>query len=231
MPGHWDRQAWVRLMSDRLTGEASARDRPRGRSQKGHAAKKGAASDLKRLEELLSGGASARHDSDLVSHQNVQNAPAQGPVSAGLQDLSGSDLSEAKRLYAEALKLGFTFESALKTLQEAAEAAREMTDRAVEKPRPQTTPTAGAPAQVITREMLSSSVPLALQTDGRQKYEFPDELFHDPEIKKREESIANKMKYKLRQKQLLTEEEVARGKLARAFLGQLRTRHQQPVQS
>jgi hypothetical protein len=51
-------------------------------------------------------------------------------------DLSETNLSEARRLYAKARELGFTVESAIETLErEAKKAAREATVRAKEQPR------------------------------------------------------------------------------------------------
>jgi tetratricopeptide (TPR) repeat protein len=78
-------------------------------------------------------------DSNLVSYGTVQGMPvSEEATTSEPQDLSGeTDLSEARRLYAKARELGFTAESAIKTLErEAKDAARETTGRAKAKPRP-----------------------------------------------------------------------------------------------
>ena len=139
-------------------------------------------------------------------------------------------MGEAKQP-AKARELGFTIESAIEILErEAKNTARETTGRAEGKSRPQTALSAAdATVQVVTREMLLGSVPTSLQTDGRAKYAFSDELFDDPQVVRGEESIANRLKYKVRKKQSVTEDERARGNLAKAFLGQLRTRQRHPA--
>jgi hypothetical protein len=72
------------------------------------------------------------------------------PSVEAAEDLSGTDMGEAAQLYAEARKLGFTFESALRTLLAAAETARETTDRVKGEPRPETV-TAVRPESTLPR--------------------------------------------------------------------------------
>ena len=67
-------------------------------------------------------------------------------------------------------------------------------------------------------------MPPNLLTDGRQKYDFEPELFDDPALAKREESIANRVKYKVRRQQPVTATERRRANISKAFLAQLETR-------
>ena len=67
-------------------------------------------------------------------------------------------------------------------------------------------------------------MPPTLLTDGRQKYDFEPELFDDAALAKREESIANRVKYKVRRKQPVTAEERRRANVSKAFLAQLKNK-------
>jgi tetratricopeptide (TPR) repeat protein len=166
----------------------------------------------------------------------VVTTPDQGQEPPEAQDLSEDDLSTRAAFHAfadEAFERGLSIERFRKAIERELaatkqKAAHETTDRARGEARPEATPSADTSVLMVTREMLGNSVPPSLQTDGRQKYEFAPELFDDPQVIKTEESIANRMKYKIRSKKPIAADERARGNLAKAFLGQLRTRQQQP---
>lgn len=157
-----------------------------------------------------------------------KSIPVSEPKSPEPENLSETSWYQARQLHAKAYELGFTVESAIEALEQAAKAAKRETMGRVEgQPHPHSSRSvaeAHATAQVITRGMLLGSVPTSLQTAERQKYVFADELFNDPQAVRGEQSIANKLKYKVRTNQPVTDDERARGNIAKAFLGQLRTR-------
>jgi hypothetical protein len=135
----------------------------------------------------------------------------------------------AKDLNAEAAKLGFTFESALRTLQEASEAARETTSRpATAETRPEITegtPARPAPHLVTAQELFGEVAPTR-QAKPRQKYQFDPELLNDPKAVSAAESIANARTYKMRKGIEVTPDEDARGKMAASFVKQAQRRRQ-----
>ena len=116
-------------------------------------------------------------------------------IGLGNHILIDLNMSEAKRLYAEARKLGFTADSAIETLQAAAEAARETMDRAKQQAaqpaakihHQQTAPEHEAAAHQGREEELSNHWNTATaehsegETMGRAKQ--PDQIFAEAAAK------------------------------------------------
>lgn len=172
---------------------------------------------------LAAGRGAARQSSDLVSEPSVQDRPVPGETTTPAQARGKPGLrhrpplpekvghgvtrpaATAGDLNAVAEELGVPFEEGELVLRRFAEAKSQATGK-------------------ITREVLDSSVPPSLLSDGRQKYDFEPELFDDAALAKREESIANKVKYKVRQQQPVTATERRRANVSKAFLAQLKNR-------
>jgi hypothetical protein len=114
----------------------------------------------------------------------------------------------ARDLNAEAEKLGFTFESALKTLREASEAARETTAHATETPRPES----GAIAQQVFAEAAAKS------SRRYQRHLFTENELRDPEtINRARDTLADIEAARRVGAQISNEQRLA-GRWAKAFI-------------
>jgi hypothetical protein len=137
---------------------------------------------------------------DIVAPRIVlDDDPVQGRGSPEQHDLSEPDLSEARRLLAEARKLGFTVERAIETLER--EAKAETTGRASPEPRPKIT--GNSPRR-------------------RKRYVFTEQELHDPATVDRARDILADAEERRRTGQPTSEAQTKERRWADAFTRKFR---------
>ena len=183
-----------------------------------------------KLVNILRGG----HESDLVSERSVQDRRVPGeattpdgaaglprPRSALPAPEDGHGLTRPNLSVAAAAILAQPrAQPVIALLERDPDALIRVADEILRRLE-QNAPSAESSVTVVTREMLEQSAPISLLADGRRKYDFSPELFDDPDVIKRERSLASKRRYKIENNKPMTEADDQRGRMAAAFMGKL----------